>query len=191
MLLLDLFLLKDTPFRHAIESPRAPWYAAAFVVATGTAYGCFLGLFQRAAGVELQGIAVADIPLWLLLLGNILSGVIIAAIVHVGLVLFAWVAAKGIGGPGYMVALYRTIAYALPLAWPALPIIAARSAFAEAPDTPIPMERSLDVLAIVAAALFLAGLFHIFNLSQGKGPRMTALGVGIFALFMGGFLYFA
>lgn len=187
MLLADLFLLKPAPYRHACESPHAAWYATAALAATGALYGLLVAWFQRAAGGEIQGFPVADIPDRVLFGGNLAAGIVITICVHAGIAVVAWMMARAIGGPGLLIGIYRTTAYLLPLGWPALPKIAAAvvanttggapatAAFAAAPV--------LTPLAVLGLAQVLVGLFHIYVYTQGKGPGRAALAVALFALF--------
>lgn len=183
MLLLDLFLLRPSPYRHAGEHPRATLWVSIFLVATGFLYGVLLSVFQKEAGGAMQGVPVADIPISILLIGNILSGIVITIAVHVGITLVAWLAAKGIGGPGLLVGIYRCTAYLLPLGWLVLPAVAYREAAKVGQDAPIVLSSVFLPLAVLGLAMFLAGLFHVFQYTQGKGPTRSALAVGIFAVF--------
>jgi len=185
MLLIDLFLLRDTPFRHAAESPRAPLWVSVSLLAVGALFGLVKGLLQRAAGGEISGVAVADIPASALLGGNVLAGIAILVLVHIGICFFSWLAAKGVGGPGFLIGLYRMTAYALPLGIPALPLVAARadaSRLLPGNGVELPLGFLYVPLAAVGAALFLVGMHHIFRLSQGKGPVATGLAVLLFAV---------
>ena len=181
MLLVDLFLLKPSPYLHACESPRATRYATLFLIATGVLYGALMAASQRVAGGEIQGIAVDTIPGWVLYGGNIASGVAIAICVHVGITVIAWLMARAIGGPGLLIGLYRTTAYLLPLGWPALPRVVASVVGAKADA--LPWAPALLPLAVLGLAMFLVGLFHVYVLTQGKGAARAALGVALFALF--------
>lgn len=193
MLLIDLFLLRDTPFRHAIDSPRSPWVVSACLLGIGILLGAAMTVYAihsgEIGGIPLDPSITAD-PLMLFLFQSV-AGTMIVVLVHIGITLFAWLAAKGIGGPGYMVGLYRMTAYALPLGVPAIPAIARTVSFAEPPTGPLPFDSVALPLSVMGAVLFLAGMFHVFRLSQGKGPRLTILAVALFALFTFVAVFFA
>lgn len=55
MLLLDIFLLRLAPYRHACESPRAGLYIGGFLVVTGTLYGLLVAALQRSGAGMIQG----------------------------------------------------------------------------------------------------------------------------------------
>ena len=183
MLIVDLFLLRVEPFRHACESPRASLWTAAALISTGLLYGSLTALFQRAIGGTLQDIPVAEIPDSILLGGNLLSGLLIVLAVHAGITLVAWLMAKAIGGPGLLIALYRTTAYLLPLGWPALPLLTLSAAAAGREVPALPLDWAYLPLAALGVALFHAGLFQIYALTQEKGPARSAAGVVLFAVF--------
>ncbi|MBE0616900.1 MAG: hypothetical protein IH608_03080, partial [Proteobacteria bacterium] len=124
MLLTDLFLLRDTPYRHACESRRAPLWMALFLLGVGGAYGVLVAHFQKTLGVSLQGIPAAEIPGWILYGGNVLSGMLVALVFHGGVTLVVWLMARAAGGAGRLGLLYRATAYLLPLGLPALPLLA-------------------------------------------------------------------
>lgn len=183
MLLFDLYLLRPTPFRHACEHPRAPLWVSIFLISTGTLYGLLVALFQRGIGGEIQGYDIADIPPAVLIGGNIVSGLLITIAVHLGVTLVSWLMAKAIGGPGLLVTLYRSTAYLLPLGWLALPRLAQNAVATGGEAPPLFLGWAYEPLAAVALALFLAGLFHIYELTQAKGTLRSAAAVGFFALF--------
>lgn len=183
MLLLDLFFLRPSPYRHAGEHPRATLLVSIFLVTTGLLYGLLLSVFQREAGGAMQGVPVTEIPISILLIGNILSGIVITIAVHVGITLVAWLAAKGIGGPGLLVGLYRCTAYLFPLGWLVLPAVSYREAAKVGQDASLSLASVFLPLAVLGLAMFLAGLFHVFQYTQGKGPARSALAVGMFAVF--------
>jgi TRAP-type C4-dicarboxylate transport system permease small subunit len=182
MLLLDLFRLKAWPYRHACETRRAGLYISLFLLATGILYGLLLAAFQSVRGGTLQGIPIEDIPAPILYGGNVVSGVLVVVMVHAGVTLIAWLMAKAIGGRGLIVAFYRASAYLLPLAWPTLPQVASTVVAGE-PGASLPLQWLFAPLAAVGLALFLAGLFHIYELTQEKGRKLSALAVFLFALF--------
>ncbi len=193
MLIIDLFLLRDAPYRHAVESPAAPWVVSACLTGVGTVLGAMLTVYAVASG-QIRGVeldpALLERPHILFLL-EVVAGLAIVLLLHIGITLFTWLAAKGIGGPGYLVALYRMTGYALPLGIPAVPAIAKSVAFIEPPTQALPLDSLSAPLAAAGALLFLAGLFHILRLSQGKSLRLTALGVVIFAVLTAAAIYLA
>jgi len=131
----------------------------------------------------MQGVPVADIPISILLIGNVLSGIVITIAVHVGITLVAWLAAKGIGGPGLLVGVYRCTAYLLPLGWLVIPAVAYREATKLGQDVSILFAGAFLPMAAIGLTMFLVGLFHVFQYTQGKGATRSAVAVGLFALF--------
>jgi len=189
MLIRDLFLLSPTPYFHACENRWAAFWVSGFLIATGTLYGCLVALFQRAIGGELQGIPVANIPNAILFGGNIASGLLIVFISHLGITLVAWLMARGVGGPGGLVGIYRTTAYLLPLFFPALPWVALTTVTLGMHDLPpIPYETTYTVMAGVAVLMVLAGHYQAIRVTQDVGPGRAAASVGLFALFTGSLL---
>ncbi|MGF1641940.1 MAG: hypothetical protein ACFCUO_13420 [Rhodospirillales bacterium] len=184
MLIPDLFLLRVWPFRHACEHPRASLWVTAFIAATGVLYGTLVALFQRAIGADVGGHPVAEIPSSILYGGNIVAGLIVTVAVHVGITLVAWLMARAIGGPGLLVGLYRTTAYLLALGWPAVPQIALTVAAAGRAVPPLPADWAYLPLAGIGLALFFAGLYQIYVLTQEKGPARSAFAVVMFAIFV-------
>ena len=184
MPLIDLFLLRPEAFRHACENQRAPLWISAFLFLVGIVYGVLVAFLQRTLGGELQGVPTAAIPLWVLALGNILIGVIIAVLVHLGITLVAWLMAKAVGGPGYLTLLYRTSGYLLPLTLPTLPALAFNTA-----STTIQTPNATTMpwlylpLAAFGVALFLAGLYQALRVTQDLTPARTAVAVALFAAF--------
>lgn len=183
MLLLDIFLLRPAPYRHACESPRAGLYIGAFLVVTGTLYGLLVAALQRSSAGTIQGIAVADIPAWALFGGNVMSGIVTTIMVHVGITFLAWLMARAIGGPGILAAIYRATAYLLPLTWSALPQVAKKTALAGQQAVPLPFDFLYLPLAVVGLSLFLIGLTNAYAVTQGKGVTRAAFGAALFALF--------
>lgn len=184
MLLVDLFLLRETPYRHAAESPRAPLWMAAFVLGTGTLYGGLVAWFQKLLGAPLQGVPVADIPWKVLLGGNVISGVLAALVFHGGATLIVWLMTRAVGGPGRLGLLYRATAYLLVLGAPALPRLALESAAAGAPGAEIPFAAWVSALAWIAPALLLPGLYRLVRATQGIAPGRSALAVFLAAFFV-------
>jgi len=182
--IIDIFLLKPDAYVHACENRRAPLWISAFIILVGVIYGILVALLQRSIGGELQGIPVAHIPFWVLMLGNILPGIVITIMIHIGIMLVAWLMAKALGGRGELGLLYRAGGYLLPLTLPALPAVA----FTVAVTTttahsagPIPL--IYQALAVFGTALFLAGLYHVFRVTQNFPPTRTLFAVALFAAF--------
>lgn len=183
MLIRDLYLLRTWPYRHACENPSARYWISGFLIATGIVYGLFVGAFQRALGGELQGIPVERIPAVILYGGNVLAGLLVTIMVHLGLALVAWLVAKGVGGPGHLGNLYKASAYLLPLGLPALPQIALTTALAGRPLQAAALQTFTIPLAVLGLALFLFGLFQVMILTQGVGTRRAAAAVLMFVVF--------
>jgi len=184
MLIRDLFLLRPTPYFHACENRRAPLWVSGFLILTGVLYGSLVALFQRAVGGEMQGIPVDDIPDTILFGGNIASGMMIVFISHLGVTLVAWLMARGVGGPGGLVGLYRTTAYLLPLFLPALPKVALTTATMGRDLPPIPFGTTYTIMAVAAVVMVLAGHFQAIRVTQDVSPGRAAASVGLFALFI-------
>lgn len=183
MLIIDLYLLRASPYRHACHNPAARYWITGFLIGIGTIYGLFVAVFQRGLGGELQGIPVESIPPAILYGGNVLTGVMVAVMVHIGLTLVAWLGAKGAGGPGGLGNLYKSTAYLLALGVPALPQIALTTANAGW-SIPVPALQTFTVpLALLGVALFLFGLYQVMMLTQGIGPRRAGLAVLICVVF--------
>jgi hypothetical protein len=183
MLILDLYLLRSWPYRHACESPTAGYWIAGFIIATGTLYGLLVAILQRAIGGELQGIPVDQIPDLVLFGGNVLAGILITIMVHMGVVLVAWLGARGAGGPGWFGLLYRSTAYLLPLLLGALPHAALIAAIAGRDVSPPPIQPLTLPLAVISVAMFLFGLYQIMRMTQGFAEGRAAGAVGIFTVF--------
>ena len=183
MRVLDLLLPGAAAFRHALESPRAGWWIGLILLAVGMLYGCWVAAFQLALGGDLQGIPVGQIPLWLLFAGNILAGVMIAIIGHLGIALIAWLMARAVGAPAYLIVLYRTTAYLLPAAALAAPFLALTGGAVTAPGAEPPRLWIYALLAVLGASLFLAGLFVLYRTVQDLSPVRAALATTLFALF--------
>lgn len=183
MLLVDLYRLRPTPYVHACTSPRAPWVVSALVLLTGIIYGALMAVFQLEAGGEMAGIPVAEVPFWVLAAGSAAGGIIIAVAAHVGIAIIAWLMAKAVGGPGYLVAMYRATAYLLPFAWLALPWVTRENVLQMQPGADLGSGAVLLVLALLGFVLFLAGLFQIYVLTQERGPARAGIAVALFAVF--------
>lgn len=182
MRILDLLIPGEGAFRHALESPRAGLWITAILIGLGALYGTWVAALQQASGADLQGIEVAEIPAYILYGGNILAGVMIALIAHVGIALIAWLMARAVGGAAHLIVLWRTTAYLLPLAALAAPWIALTTASVGTAERLAPAPVYL-VLAIIGAALFLAGLHAIFRTIIGLSPFRASLAVALFLLF--------
>ena len=188
MMILDLFLLRPQPYRHACESPRAGLWVTAFILGTGVLYGALVALFQRAIGGDLKGVPIDEIPDWILFGGNVISGLLVTVAVHIGITIVAWLMARAVGGPGLLIGLYRTTAYLLPLGALAVPQIALTVAAAGRDVPPLPLGWAYIPLAAMGLALVLVGLYQIYLLTQDKGPKRSAVAVALFALFCGSVL---
>ena len=189
MLLVELFRLSPTPYVHACESPRAPWVVSAFILLTGVLYGVLTSLFQREIGGEMSGFPVAEIPLAILVVGNVGGGLLVSVMAHVGITIIAWMMAKAIGGPGLLIGIYRTTAYLLPFLWLTVPYVAWTAAAESVSGDAGAPGLGMYAAALLGLALFLYGLFQIYLLTQGRGPRRAALAVLLFASFSGSVLY--
>ena len=183
MLILDLFRLRLWPYRHACESPTAGYWIAGFIIATGVIYGSLVAAFQRWMGGDLQGFPVGQISALVLFGGNVVAGILITIMVHIGFVLVSWLAARGVGGPGWFGLLYKATAYLLPLLWGALPQAALIAAVAVRDVSPPAVQPMTLPLAVVSGAMFLFGLFQIMRLTQDISARRAAGAVGIFVIF--------
>ncbi len=183
MLILDLYRLRVWPYRHACESPTAGYWITGFILLTGILYGLLVAAFQRAIGGDLGGFPIEQIPGLVLFGGNVLAGILITIMVHMGAVLVAWLAARGVGGPGWFGLLYKTIAYLLPLLWGALPQAALIAAVAGRDVSPPPVQPLTLPLAALSGAMFLFGLYQILRLTQEVSAGRAAGAVGIFVVF--------
>ena len=180
---IDLLLPGAATFRHALESPRAGWWISLILLTVGALYGCWVAAFQLVLVGELQGIPVAEIPIWLLFAGNILAGVMIAIIGHVGITLIAWLMARAVGATAYLIVLYRTTAYLLPVAALAAPFLALTGGAVVVPGGDPPQLWIYVLLAMLGAGLFLSGLFDLFRTTQDLSPIRSAIATVLFVLF--------
>lgn len=188
MPLLDLALLRPAAFQHACDSPQAAWWISGFLIATGAFYGVLVAAFQQAAGQPLYGIPVEQFSDRVLYGGNILAGLLIVVVVHTGATLIAWLMTRGVGGRGHLLMLYRAGAYVLPLALPALPLVAVSTLDAAgraAAAAPVTLLLGLGGLGGILA---LYGLFQALRVSQGLAPWRAAVAAGLTALFTGSIL---
>ena len=183
MLILDLFRLRLWPYRHACESPTAGYWITGFIIATGVIYGSLVAAFQRWMGGDLQGFPVEQISALVLFGGNVVAGILITIMVHLGFALVSWLAARGVGGPGWFGLLYKATAYLLPLLWGTLPQAALIAAVAGRDVPPLAVQPMTLPLATVSLAMFLFGLYQIMRLTQGVPERRAAGAVGIFTMF--------
>jgi hypothetical protein len=183
MRLSDLLLPGAATFRHALESPRAGIWIGLILLVVGTLYGAWVAAFQLALGGQLQGIPVEAIPTWLLFTGNILAGVMIAIIGHLGIALIAWLMARAVDASAYLIVLYRTTAYLLPAAVLAAPWLALTGGAVVAPGADPPRLWLYGLLAALGAALFLSGLFKLYRTVQELTPTRAALATLLFLLF--------
>ena len=183
MMLSDLFMLRDEPYRHACESPRAPYWITGFIVVVGCLFGALVAVFQHTVGGEIQGIAIADIPGWILLAGNVIPGMVIMVVVHAGITIVAWLMVKGVSGRGQLVYLYRATAYLLPLGVPALPYMASTTVPDAADRVALPFEAIYVPLAALGLCLFVIGLFQAIRVVEGLSLMRSAVTVAVFTLF--------
>lgn len=179
----NLLLPGAATFRHALESPRAGLWIGLILLTVGALYGCWVATFQLMLGGELQGIAVAEIPIWLLFAGNVLAGVMIAIIGHIGIALIAWLMARAVGASAYLIVLYRTTAYLLPVAALAAPFLALTGGAVVVPEADPPRLWIYALLALLGAGLFIGGLFVLFRTTQDLSPTRAALATALFVLF--------
>ena len=179
----DLLLPGPATFRHALENPRAGLWIGLILLTVGALYGCWVAVFQLALGGDLQGIPVAEIPVWLLFAGNVLAGVMIAIIGHIGIALIAWLMARAVGAPAYLIVLYRTTAYLLPVAALAAPFLALTGGAVVVPEADPPGLWIYALLALLGAGLFFSGLFDLFRTTQDLSPTRAALATALFVIF--------
>jgi hypothetical protein len=180
-------------FRHAIESPRAPWLVTGILIGLGTVFGVLVAAFQQAIGGTLAGIPIDRFGGFELYFGNVLAHILIVLACHVGVTIVAWLMAKAVGGPGHLAALYRTTAYLLPLLLPALPYVAAQSAAASLGGSvgEPPLQGLLLPLAGLGAALGLSGLYALFRDVQDRSPPRAAFATAGFVVFVAAVLIVA
>lgn len=189
MIFTDLFLLRDTPYRFAGESTRSPLWMPLMLIGMGLLYGLLVAFFQKTVGGEIHGYAVEQISNNILFGGNIVSGVLIALFFHGGTTLLVWLMARGVGGPGYLALLYRTSAFLLPLTFPALPYLAAKSVMPEGdPDSILPYSWLYAPLAIYSLISLAVGLFQMFRVTQQVTPLRCAIAVFLLLFFSVGVL---
>jgi hypothetical protein len=183
MLLIDLFLLRESPYRHARENPKSHLWASGLLFGTGALYGLLLALFQRMLGGEIQGIPVDRFPNMILFAGNLIAGVLVILVFHGGATLIVWLMARAVGGLGRLADLYRATSYLAPLASPALPQLAYGSTAVGKDASLLPLYGAYFYLAWVGVILVLAGLYQLVRVTQGTSPRRSAAAVVLVALF--------
>lgn len=189
MLFTDLFLLRDTPYRFAGESSRSPLWMPFMLISMGSLYGFLVAFFQKTVGGEIHGYALDQISNTILFGGNIVSGVLIALFFHGGTTLLVWLMARGVGGPGYLALLYRTSAFLLPLTFPALPYLAAKSVLPEGdPNQLLPYGWLYAPLAVYSLISLVVGLFHMFRVTQQVTLLRCAIAVFLLIFFSVGVL---
>jgi len=189
MLLLDLLLARPAAYRHADQSPRAALWMAGFLLTVGALYGVLVARFQLALGGSLQGVPVVEIPGAVLYGGNVIAGVLVALVFHGGVTLVLWLMTRAVGGPGRLGLLYRATAYLLPLAVPALPLLAADSAVrAGGAAAALPLISWYPTLAGCSVAWLLLGLVQVLRTTQGTGLARSLAAVALFTLFCGSIL---
>ena len=189
MLLADLFMFRDTPYRYARDNSRSPLLMPFLLIGIGVIYGLLVAIFQKMGGVELHGYAVEQISDKVLFGGNIISGIFVALIFHGGVTLIVWLMAKGVSGPGNLGMLYRTTAYLLPQALLALPFLASRSALPEGGFEVLPYSWLYTPLAAYAFVSLAVGLFHIFRVTQQVTVLRCALAVFLMVFFCSAVLF--
>ncbi|MBN2809178.1 MAG: hypothetical protein JXR80_06760 [Deltaproteobacteria bacterium] len=184
MLLADLFLLRDSPYRYASGPSISPLWMPLLLIATGSFYGYLVALFQKTAGVAIHGYAVEQISSTILFGGNIIAGILISLFFHGGVTLLVWLMARGVGGPGLLALLYRTSAFLLPLALPALPYLAAKSVLPEGdPEHLLPLSGLYLPLAVYSLLSLGVGLFQMFRVTQQVTPLRCAIAVFLLLFF--------
>ncbi len=189
MIFTDLFLLRDTPYRFAGESSRSPMWMPFMLISMGSLYGILVAFFQKTAGGEIHGYAVEEISNTILIGGNIVAGVLIALFFHGGTTLLVWLMARGVGGPGLLALLYRTSAFLLPLTFPALPYLAAKSVLPEGDlNSILPYSWIYVPLAVYSLISLTVGLFHMFRVTQQVTPLRCAMAVFLLLFFSVGVL---
>ncbi|MCG8403108.1 MAG: hypothetical protein MJA84_16175 [Firmicutes bacterium] len=160
------------------ELPARPFLSAfCNVLVAGLLYGVsslLLNLEQLAVFTDAFSRNVASFLI-------ILSGVLVALVVHAGGTLFIWTFCRGVGGSTGLLNYYVGTGFAVPLLWPALPFLAAFGAG----------YTDLLVLAVLAvgAAAFLAALVASLREVSGLRTARLAAALSLTAVFVGCFLY--
>ncbi len=189
MIFTDLFLFRDTPYRFAAENSRSPMWMPLLLISMGSLYGILVAFFQKTAGVDIHGYPLAEISNTILIGGNIVAGVLITLFFHGGTTLLVWLMARGVGGPGLLALLYRTSAFLLPLTFPALPYLAAKSVLPAGDlDSILPYSWLYAPLAVYSLISLTVGLFHMFRVTQKVTPLRCAMAVFLLFFFSVGVL---
>ena len=189
MLFTDLFLLRDTPYRFAAENSRSPMWMPFMLISMGSLYGILLAFFQKTVGGQIHGYALEQISNTILVGGNIVAGVLIALFFHGGTTLLLWLMARGVGGPGQLALLYRASAFLLPLTFPALPYLAAKSVLPEGDlNQVLPYSWLYAPLAVYSLISLTVGLFQMFRVTQQVTPLRCAMAVFLLFFFSVGVL---
>ncbi|MCD6535037.1 MAG: hypothetical protein J7L25_13330 [Deltaproteobacteria bacterium] len=189
MLFTDLFLLRDTPYRFAAENSRSPMWMPFMLISMGSLYGILLAFFQKTVGGQIHGYALEQISNTILVGGNIVAGVLIALFFHGGTTLLVWLMARGVGGPGKLALLYRASAFLLPLTFPALPYLAAKSVLPEGDlNQVLPYSWLYAPLAVYSLISLTVGLFQMFRVTQQVTPLRCAMAVFLLFFFSVGVL---
>ncbi len=183
MLLIDLYLLRPSPYRHACEHPLSYLWASGCLLATGSLYGFLVALFQRRIGGDIQGFSLDQFSNTILLAGNLLSGLLVVLVFHGGVTLIVWLMARAVGGSGRLGDLYRATAYLLSLSAPALPQLALGSATQGRDVSLLPWVELYPILAWIGLLLMLLGLYQLLRVTQGLVPTRAGAAVVITTLF--------
>lgn len=111
----------------------------------------------------------------------VLSGVLVALILHAGASLFIWTFCRGVGGNTGLIGYYVITGFAVPLLWSAMPFLAALNAGV----------NNLLVVAplAVAVAAFLAALAASLREASGLTVPRLAAALSLTVVFVGCFLY--
>jgi hypothetical protein len=92
--------------------------------------------------------------------------------------------ARGVGGPGGLIGLYRSTAYLFPVAIPTLPWLALTGAASVDQARAIPFSETFGPLALAGLALMMIGLFQIFLVTQEVTPLRAGIGTILTTLFI-------
>ncbi len=189
MLFVDIFLLRDRPYRFASSDRASSWLMPLILLSTGSLYGLLVALFQRGVGGVIHGVEVNQISDMILFGGNMIAGIFIVLFFHGGVTMLVWLMAKGVGGPGGLALLYRTTSLLLPAALPALPFLAADNALAEGIImSNLPLGVVYAPLAAWSAIAMVAGLYHTFRVTQQVASKRCAFAVFLVLFFSFGVL---
>lgn len=111
----------------------------------------------------------------------ILTGIMVALILHAGATLFIWTFCRGVGGNTGLLEYYVVTGFAIPLLWAGMPFLAAQNAGVNSFLVVIP-------LAVTAAA-FLAALVASLKEVSGLPVSRLAAAFSLTVVFVGCFLY--